>query len=81
MFQQSLESDTERKARTIRAADQDVSASGGNAPLPNEDLSNIEDDADRDKRYLPFGLSAGGEHTATGGSGNFLFDIIRVSEV
>lgn len=57
-----------------------MSASGGNAaPSPNEDLSNLEDDADRDKRFLPFGLSASADHGATGGSGNFLFDIIRVS--
>lgn len=67
--------------RTIRAADdQDVAASGGNAPLPGDDLSALEDDTDRNKRYLPFG---GGDHggAGAGGSGNFLFDIIRVSQV
>lgn len=80
-MQSPVAEDAERKVRTIRATDQDVAASGGNAPLPSEDLSNVEDDADRDKRYLPFGLSAGGDHGATGGSGNFLFDIIRVSKV
>lgn len=68
--------------RTIRAAeDQDVAASGGNAPLPSDDLSDIEDDADRDKRYLPFGGSiSGSAGGSAGGSGNFLFDIIRVSK-
>ncbi|CAH1159912.1 unnamed protein product [Phaedon cochleariae] len=46
------------------------------APEPAEDLSNLEDDQDRDKRFLPFGGSADGH--ASGGSGNFLFDIIRL---
>nr|CAI5863110.1 unnamed protein product [Callosobruchus analis] len=43
------------------------------APEPAEDLSNVEDvdDQDRDKRY-----TADHGHA---GSGNFLFDIIRVS--
>lgn len=60
-------------------ADQEAAASGGNGPDP-ADLSDIDvEDSERDKRYLPFGgeahVSAGGG----GGSGNFLFDIIRVS--
>lgn len=46
------------------------------APEPADDLSNV-DDQDRNKRYLPFG--GGAEGHAAGGSGNFLFDIIRVS--
>jgi hypothetical protein len=42
-------------------------------------LSNVDaDDTDRNKRYLPFGGTVSA-HGSTGGSGNFLFDIIRVS--
>lgn len=67
--------------RTREAAaedDQTVAASGGNAgPEPAEDLANVED-ADRNKRYLPF-QGATDAHAGAGGSGNFLFDIIRVS--
>lgn len=71
-------------ARTKRAAeaeeaveeDQDVAESG---PQPAEDLSNLGDDADRNKRFLPFGGGHDG-HGGGGGSGNFLFDIIRVRE-
>lgn len=57
--------------------DQEAAASGGNGPDP-ADLADVEvEDADRDKRYLPFGGEA--HVSAGGGSGNFLFDIIRVS--
>ncbi|XP_071055977.1 uncharacterized protein [Onthophagus taurus] len=54
--------------------DQEPAASGGNGPEPAEDLSDVAEEGDRDKRYSPFGGDAahGG-----GGSGNFLFDIIR----
>lgn len=46
------------------------------APEPGQDLTEV-DDQDRNKRYSPFG--GGDDHGATGaGSGNFLFDIIRV---
>lgn len=37
-----------------------------------------EDDANRDKRFSPFGGSVEGHAGAGGGSGNFLFDFIRV---
>jgi hypothetical protein len=74
--------------RTIRAAeeaeedeqelDQDVAASGGNGPNPS-DLADVDtDDADRDKRFLPGGGSFGVSGGSAGGSGNFLFDIIRL---
>ncbi|XP_071055979.1 uncharacterized protein [Onthophagus taurus] len=55
--------------------DQEPAASGGNGPEPAEDLSDVAEEGDRDKRYSPFGGDAahGG-----GGSGNFLFDIIRL---
>lgn len=45
------------------------------APEPQDDLSNVdtESDSDRGKRFLPFGGDGHG-----GGSGNFLFDVIRV---
>ncbi|XP_063914888.1 DNA-directed RNA polymerase I subunit rpa1 isoform X4 [Zophobas morio] len=67
-----------RHVRVIREAkaeeeeeDQDGAES---APEPAEDLSNVDtDDADRNKRYSPFGAAGHG-----GGSGNFLFDIIRL---
>lgn len=63
-------------------SDQDVAASqGGPSPVDETD----GDDADRNKRFLPFGGSAGvGGHVeagaggSAGGSGNFLFDIIRL---
>lgn len=66
-----------RHIRIARSADdQEASASGGNGPDPASDLSNVDtDDTDRNKRYLPFGVDA----HATAGSGNFLFDLIRVS--
>lgn len=71
-----------RRTRDTEAAeeDQDTAASGGNAgPQPaSEDLANVED-ADRNKRYLPFQGGAVDAHAGAGGSGNFLFDIIRVS--
>ena len=78
----SVSDDANRGRRKVREVeleeDQDAAASGGNGPEPADDLSDAED-ADRDKRYLPFGgdvhVSAGGG----GGSGNFLFDLIRVS--
>lgn len=69
-----------RRTRDTEAAeeDQDTAASGGNGgPEPAEDLANVED-ADRNKRYLPF-QGATDAHAGAGGSGNFLFDIIRVS--
>ncbi|KAJ8915918.1 hypothetical protein NQ315_015533 [Exocentrus adspersus] len=49
------------------------------APEPADDLN--VDDQDRNKRYLPFGGGVEGhaDAHAAGGSGNFLFDIIRVS--
>ncbi|XP_025830840.1 uncharacterized protein LOC108744843 isoform X1 [Agrilus planipennis] len=68
------ESELNRQVRTAREAqDQDAAASSSNvAPAPENDLSNVEtDDADRDKRYSPFG---GDSH----GSGNFLFDLVRL---
>lgn len=72
---------SKRHVRRTREAteeqDQAVAASGGNAgPEPAEDLSNV-DDAERNKRYSPFAAPAVDAHA--GGSGNFLFDIIRVS--
>lgn len=74
---------TIRAAEDAKASDQESAASGGNALNPSDDLSNVEaDDADRDKRFLPFGGSFGASASAggsAGGSGNFLFDIIRVS--
>ncbi|GJQ75267.1 hypothetical protein Trydic_g9865 [Trypoxylus dichotomus] len=67
-----------RSRRVIREveADQEPAASGGNGPDP-ADLSDIDtEDSERDKRYLPF---SGEAHvSAGGGSGNFLFDIIRL---
>lgn len=48
------------------------------APEPGQEA--LEDDQDRDKRYLPFGGSVDAHaHGGGGGSGNFLFDLIRVS--
>lgn len=65
-----------RRARAAAANDQEGASSGGNAPSPADDLSNVdEDDQDRNKRYLPFG----GDGHGAGGSGNFLFDLVRVS--
>lgn len=66
-----------RHVRVTRATDDQKAAVAavGTAPDPAEDISNVEsDDADRNKRFLPFG----GEGGAGGGSGNFLFDLIRV---
>lgn len=66
----------------VKFDDQNTAASN-NGPLPAEE--SIDDaDADRNKRFLPFGFGVGtqgGDHNnvAAGGSGNFLFDIIRVS--
>ncbi|XP_057661889.1 uncharacterized protein LOC130897179 isoform X3 [Diorhabda carinulata] len=56
--------------RHIRAVVDDQ-ALAESAPEP-ADLADIEDDQDRNKRFLPFGGGAG-----SGGSGNFLFDIVR----
>ncbi|XP_072386197.1 uncharacterized protein [Diabrotica undecimpunctata] len=61
-----------RSARITREAAADQ-APAESVPQPAEDLSEIEDDQDRNKRFLPFG---GG--SSSGGSGNFLFDIIRL---
>lgn len=49
------------------------------APQPGEDPTNVDDDQDRDKRYLPFGGHVEASGHGGGGSGNFLFDVIRVS--
>ncbi|XP_057661888.1 uncharacterized protein LOC130897179 isoform X2 [Diorhabda carinulata] len=57
--------------RHIRAVVDDQ-ALAESAPEP-ADLADIEDDQDRNKRFLPFGGGAG-----SGGSGNFLFDIVRL---
>ncbi|KRT86129.1 hypothetical protein AMK59_2017 [Oryctes borbonicus] len=68
----------DRSRRVIREAeaDQEAAASGGNGPDP-ADLSDVDiEDSERDKRYLPFGGEA--HVSAGGGSGNFLFDIIRL---
>lgn len=62
--------------RVPREADEDQQGAES-APEPADDLSNV-DDQDRNKRYLPFGGGSAEGHAA-GGSGNFLFDIIRVS--
>lgn len=48
------------------------------APQPEEEAS--VDDQDRNKRFLPFGGSVEGHSSGGGGSGNFLFDLIRVSD-
>ncbi|KAF5289932.1 hypothetical protein FQA39_LY14941 [Lamprigera yunnana] len=66
-----------RSARKIRETnDQETSVSGGNGPNPADDLSDVEaDESDRNKRYLPFGGDGQG---SAGGSGNFLFDLIRL---
>lgn len=64
-----------RHVRVPREAEDDQDGAES-APEPADDLSNI-DDQDRNKRFLPFG--GGVEGHASGGSGNFLFDIIRVS--
>lgn len=64
-----------RNVRKVReASDRQAVASG---PDPAEDLSDVEaEDSERNKRYLPFGGDGQG---SAGGSGNFLFDLIRVS--
>ncbi|GLV37253.1 hypothetical protein CBL_01918 [Carabus blaptoides fortunei] len=54
--------------------DQDTAASN-NGPSPAEEPI-VDDDADRNKRFLPFG-GTGHAGASAGGSGNFLFDIIR----
>ncbi|XP_028128932.2 uncharacterized protein LOC114325161 isoform X2 [Diabrotica virgifera virgifera] len=62
-----------RSARITREAAADQ-APAESVPQPAEDLSDLDDDdQDRNKRFLPFG---GG--SSSGGSGNFLFDIIRL---
>lgn len=68
-----------RHTRVVREADSDDQVGAESAPNP-QDLSDvdIEDDQDRDKRYTAFGGEVEG-HAQGGGSGNFLFDIIRVS--
>ncbi|KAJ8984504.1 hypothetical protein NQ317_014594 [Molorchus minor] len=66
-----------RVPREAEAEEEEEDQDGAeSAPQPAEDV-NI-DDQDRNKRYLPFGGGAEG-HGASAGSGNFLFDIIRVS--
>lgn len=63
-----------RHVRVVREAETDQEPAES-APEPQEDLSNVdtESDSDRGKRFLPFGGDGQG-----GGSGNFLFDVIRV---
>ncbi|KAJ3631476.1 hypothetical protein MTP99_012603 [Tenebrio molitor] len=67
-----------RHVRVVREAEAEEDQDGAeSAPEPAEDLSNVDaDDTDRNKRYLPFGGTVSA-HGSTGGSGNFLFDIIR----
>ncbi|RZC32608.1 DNA-directed RNA polymerase I subunit rpa1, partial [Asbolus verrucosus] len=70
-----------RHVRVIREAEaeeeEDDQDGAESAPQPAEDLSNVDtDDTDRNKRYSPFGATVSA-HGSTGGSGNFLFDIIR----
>jgi hypothetical protein len=68
-----------RHVRVVREAEAEEDQDGAeSAPEPAEDLSNVDaDDTDRNKRYLPFGGTVSA-HGSTGGSGNFLFDIIRL---
>ncbi|KAL1505462.1 hypothetical protein ABEB36_005029 [Hypothenemus hampei] len=47
------------------------------APQPGQDLNDV-DDQDRNKRYSPFGGGDDHDGQTGAGSGNFLFDIIRV---
>ncbi|KAK9875876.1 hypothetical protein WA026_009663 [Henosepilachna vigintioctopunctata] len=63
-----------RHVREASEADKDQELAES-APEPQDDLSNVdtESDSDRGKRFLPFGGDGHG-----GGSGNFLFDIIRL---
>lgn len=63
-----------RHVRVVREAETDQELAES-APEPQEDLSNVdtESDSDRGKRFLPFGGDGHG-----GGSGNFLFDVIRL---
>lgn len=50
------------------------------APQPGEEA--VSDDQDRNKRYLPFGGTVDAHAAgAGGGSGNFIFDLIRVRDV
>lgn len=63
-----------REAAEPAAAQDQVGAES--APQPDQDL-NAVDDQDRNKRYSPFGGGDDDGHTGAG-SGNFLFDIIRV---
>lgn len=51
------------------AADDEDQQGAESAPEPADDLSNLEDDADRDKRLVKGGFGFGG---SAGGSGNFL---------
>ncbi|KAG5877053.1 hypothetical protein JTB14_029381 [Gonioctena quinquepunctata] len=65
-----------RHVRVTREVDETDQEGAESAPVP-EDLSDVDEDGeDRNKRFLPFGGSADGH--ASGGSGNFLFDIIRL---
>lgn len=52
---------------------------------PLDDIEETGDDENRNKRFLNFGFGASGGNGGSGGSGagsgNFLFDIIRVSFV
>lgn len=69
-------SESQNSEVRVKFDDQDTAASN-NGPSPAEEPV-ADDDADRNKRFLPFGGS-GHDGAAAGGSGNFLFDIIRVS--
>ncbi|XP_050308339.1 uncharacterized protein LOC126744819 isoform X3 [Anthonomus grandis grandis] len=72
----SANSIARRHIRVVREAEDENSdqESAESAPEPENDLSDI-DDQDRNKRYSPGGSDHGG---AGAGSGNFLFDIIRL---
>lgn len=77
-------SDTLNAIRVARATDQDTKSvaddqngaesSAKSSALDELTLDSEGNDEDRNKRFLSFGGSSGG----AGGSGNFLFDIIRL---
>lgn len=81
----SANSISKRHVRVVREAEAEAPAAqdqegAESAPQPGQDLADV-DDQDRNKRYSPFGGGDGGHGGAGAGSGNFLFDIIRVSRV
>ncbi|XP_066154184.1 uncharacterized protein [Euwallacea fornicatus] len=65
-----------RVAREVESAKAEDQVGAESAPSPDHDLNDV-DDQDRNKRYSPFGGSDDDGHTGAG-SGNFLFDIIRL---